>query len=132
MKKNKDKISTMMARDAILGIAANARYAGGVEHYNRLGIAKLQKLVDEGHADLQDQQNLAPTLGAFKAFMEKHPRFTAHGYAVHYSREDYRVTIEGLELLGPATPEEESDFRKLADNADDFWVTPQKSYCWFD
>lgn len=122
----------MLARDAILRIPANARYPGGIERYENLDIARLTKLVNEGHADLEDAQNAAPTLGQFKAFMEKHPRFTAHGYVVHCNRSDYRLTVEGLELKGSISPEEEYDFRSLADNADDFFIMPNHSYCWFD
>jgi hypothetical protein len=120
-------------RDELLGIQPDAKYAGGVERFKNLTVQKLEQLNVLGFLDPADQQNYAPTMDQFFVFMQEYPRFTAHGYAVHKNREDYRVAIEGLELNKP-TPAERLVFRKFIKRADTdaYQCSAQRCYCWFD
>ena len=125
---NKDQA----ARDKLLGIPPGARYGGGVEWFKGIDLATLKKLVVEGYADPEDAQNSAPTIGEFLEFMEAHPKFLAHGYAVSDKREDYRISIEGLKCPGKATAKDKRDFIQAFSQADDFSVEGGRCYCWYD
>ncbi len=121
-------------RDEILfGTAYSAdRYRlGGACHFNRLGIDRLRTLVDEEFIDLDECQNYSPSTGDFLEFMTIHPEFTAHGYAISPDRDDYRVTIEGIEsdreIEDYAVLEE---FVDLCRFADEFCINPP--YAWWD
>lgn len=63
--------------------------------------------------------------------MVKYPKYEAHGYTVDEDREDYRVSIEGVEKGSPADSVEEfqeyMDLFRLCDKFDETTM-----YCWFD
>lgn len=57
---------------------------------------QLAALVREGFAPPGGRQNRGPSTEEFLSFMEQWPEVMAFGYAVHPTREDYRITIEGV------------------------------------
>ena len=63
--------------------------------------------------------------------MKQYPTYTAHGYTVSADRDDYRVSIEGIEKGEPAaTAEELQDYMALFRWADEF--DSSTMYCWFN
>jgi hypothetical protein len=96
-------------------------YGGGIQSYTELDLQTLTQLVDEGFVDLEDRQNDSPSAGEYFEFLQTHPNFTVHGYAVNGNRPDYRITIEGLECKeGEYTQEDLIDFVRFERLADEF------------
>jgi hypothetical protein len=118
-------------RDEIIFSIGSPIYSGGVAHFKGLSHEKLQELVDKNFAEVDDTQNSAPSLGKFLEFMKNHPSFLAHGYVVNKDREDYRVSIEGLE--GKSKNEEEMKaFVELQTYPDEFESVSGEQWCWYD
>lgn len=97
-----------------------------------LTLAKLETLVKENFIDLEEQQNDAPCVGDILLFMKANPRFTCHGYVVSPERDDYRVSIEGVDLNGKPTKKESKDFIALFRHADEFKCDETGCHCWYD
>lgn len=106
-------------------------FFGGCASFSGMTYNTLQKLVDKGYADLEDNTNGSTTLGEYLDFMKEHPRFKAHGYIVSNDREDRRVTVEGLEA-GQVTIKEVEDFINLDRYADEFEATQDYCRSWWD
>ena len=119
-------------RDALLRIPSGSEYNGGICHFDRLDAERLRALIDGGHADPTECQNASPSIAEFLDFMTAHRGMLAHGYAVHYSRPDYRTSIEGLDYNGPVTDELVHRFRAAFAEADDLVVEKDHLYCWYD
>jgi hypothetical protein len=117
-------------RDSIIGVTDS--YHGGCAHYNNLTLEKLQKLIDNDFIEMDEAQNEAPTIEEFYNFLKKYPKFTVHGYVVEKERDDYRVSIEGLEYKGKITFEMEKDFTEFCKHADDLICKQNKLYSWYD
>ena len=82
--------------------------------------------------DLEDNQNNSPTVREFIEFMEKYPDYTVMGYTVSIDRDDYRVSLDGIEKRKVVYSEEEvDDFSSLFGDADEF-DTGNAMYAWFD
>ena len=107
------------------------KYFGGVRHFNDLSLKSLERLVKENFIDLEERQNEAPSVGEIPEFMRKYPDYIALGYTVDVTRDDYRVSLEGVSKKSRADSEEEfEDFMalfKYADEIDTDWIC-----CWFD
>lgn len=133
MKLNKaERIMAAAERDSILGIS-NASYDfGGIERFSGLDVGRLDALLAAGHADPYERHNEAPSIAEFREFLAAHPRFTAHGYAVGPQRDDYRLSIEGVELRRNATSSELSAFKKVFSGADELVMREGKLFCWYD
>lgn len=102
-----------------------------VMRFDGLTLSQLEKLIEGNFIDLTESQNYAPSIGEIYDFMKKYPEYTAHGYTVHKYRNDYRVSLEGVEKGKPADSlEEMKDFAELFKYADDF--NAAEMYCWFD
>lgn len=123
-------------RAEILGLPAED--ADRFTYFNGLSAEGLRALLDENFASPDDQQNSSPSLAEFLDYMEGHPGVTAHGYAVETSRRDYRVSVEGLNLLRSDLPEgadwaEESfDFLEFCRFADEFDHDAERLNSWWD
>ena len=119
-------------RDRLLfGELNPTEYHGGIRYFDRLNLATLQELFAKHFIDPNDRQNDAPTAGQFKAFMERYPDYTAHGYAVTLDRNDYRVTLDGVTKGAPADSIDElEDFTTLFKDADSLDTAIMD--CWFD
>ena len=119
-------------RCEIIGIPYPVVYSGGCCNFKGLTLDKLSLLLDEGFADPEEQQNSAPDTMEFKSFLEKYPQVTLHGYMVSPERDDYRMSIEGLEYNGAVSREMLDDFIAMFRFADEFEFENDYLYCWFD
>lgn len=105
---------------------------GGVKQFSGLPLETLKLLIEEGFLDPEDCQNNSPSAEEFMNFIEQHPDFTAHGHAVDSTRDDYGVTIEGIELFGARSRETEREFVMFSQHADDFVFNDKALFCWWD
>ena len=75
---------------------------GGAEHFQNLSLEQLEKLLEEGFANPQEKQNFSPTIEQFYEFgkncVAKGYNLVFIGYAISPDREDYRTSIEGIEV----------------------------------
>jgi len=64
-------------------------------------------------------------------FMQRYPKYKAHGYAVSDERDDYRISIEGVEKGEP-----HESIKEFQDYMDVFRFSDTFDYhtmfCWFD
>lgn len=123
----------MEARDSIIG-EDNFRenvYFGGTRHFEGLTLVQLTELIELEFCDPTGRQNNSPTAEQFCKFMEKFPFLRAHGYVVHRSRDDYRMTIEGLHFDGTPSREHTTAFRKFCKGADNLPYC-NGLYSWWD
>lgn len=100
--------------------------------FSQLTGEKCKELMDENFADPEDRQNEAPSFKEFTEFCLKYPKVTAYGYVVNPNREDYRVTIEGLDYKGKTSKQMIIDFTSLCEDADDFVANNDELFCWYD
>jgi hypothetical protein len=105
---------------------------GGNRHFRGVSVATLKQLVAHNYADPDGSQNLSPTLGQFIAFLEEFPYVEAHGYAVSPLREDYRVTVEGLEYSAPVSQQLRRKFEEMNGRADELICSDERLFCWYD
>lgn len=108
------------------------KYGGGCRSFSDLDVESLKKLIDMDFIDLSEAQNYAPSVEEIYYFMKDHPLVTCHGYAVSPDRSDYRVSIEGIEYCGAVTMEMLVDFVDMFKEADEFSVSTNGLYCWYD
>lgn len=123
-------------RDEILGTAL-VRYAGGIKPFSGLDASGLERLIAEAFIDPAARQNHSPTAAEFLRFMRRWPQTTAHGYAVSRRREDYRVSIEGIECRLAAVPACDADrlraeFELFCRGADEYHATDDTLFAWWD
>lgn len=104
----------------------------GIFSFRNLSAMKCRELLEKGFADPEDCQNSAPSFLEITEFLERNPNFTGHGYAVSPDRNDYRVTIEGVEAHGPLSNSEKNEFVDLFRQADDFTLKDDVAFAWFD
>lgn len=102
-----------------------------LKYYSGLNVEGLELLLKEGFADPEERQNCAPSIQDIYEFMQQCPGFTAHGYIVTPDRNDYRVSIEGVEC-GDYSMSDLKLFASLFHDADDFTVEDGYLYCWYD
>lgn len=121
-------------RDEILfGVYNKDAYKyGGIRHFKNLDVDALKHLLDEGFIDPEEAQNDSPTTMEFYEFISAHPNFTAHGYAVSPDRDDYRITLEGIECYEPCDVKTIRDFIELCRFADELSVNDECMYAWWD
>lgn len=105
---------------------------GGCRRFSSADVETIRTLMEFGYIDPDDCQNCSPYAGDILAFLESHPCFTAHGYAVSPDRADYRITLEGVELRGTYDSDTFIDFLELFRFADEFMVGTDFLYCWYD
>ncbi len=130
MKKLNRDIET---RDKIIfGNYKDSKYRfGGTRSFRGLNVDTLKILLDQNFIDPNETQNASPTVFEIYSFMENYPLYTAHGYAVVDTRDDYRISLEGVEKGGPANSVEElKDYMNLFRYADEF--DESTMFCWFD
>jgi hypothetical protein len=100
--------------------------------FSGLSVAQLRKLVEKGYADPDDAQNDSPSIKDFLEFMTKHSAVFAHGYVVSATRDDVRVSLEGLGCAAEfVTPALKDDFIELCHDADEFHFR-MDLYAWWD
>ena len=124
-------------RDAILGIVTVADPAA-VTHFRDIGVTRLELLISEGFIALDQATPGTPTPRVFIDFMGRFPEARVHGYAVHPERDDYRITIEGIEcdLSSGHSAAEWSTLRAVFEDrfasATTFYSESDWLYAWWD
>ena len=108
------------------------KYLGGCRHFNKMSLTTLNKLIEKNFADINDCQNCAPSIGEIKRFLKRNPECWCHGYAVSTDRDDYRVSIEGVQYQGTVGKDLIIDFVNTFRYADELEVGEYGIYCWFD
>ena len=116
---------------------------GGCEFFEDLTLDKLAQLLESGFAEPQQTQNNSPTIQEFYEFGQKsqnlgyEPFFI--GYVVSPDREDYRISIEGIQLsLQVETIDSRicadfiSAFERFAQTADETDIGLKLLYAWWD
>ena len=104
---------------------------GGIRKFDNLDVETLGKLLEMNFADPEERQNLAPSIQEIYEFMRKYPKYKAHGYAVSDEREDYRISIEGVEKGEPhESIDEFQDYMNVFRFSDTFDY--HTMFCWFD
>ena len=121
------------SRDEILfGSYEPELYVGGIRRFENLTPRQLDDLVLLRFLDPLERHNLCPCALDIWRFMEKYPGYVATGYAVSAMRDDYRVSLDGLQKDGYDTENELDEFYRRFREADNFGVGTKKMYCWFD
>jgi hypothetical protein len=116
-------------RNEMLGIKKE-NFGGGCARFDNVDYKTLKDLVDLNYADLEDAQNSAPTLGEFLKFIETHSNFTVHGYAISSDRDDYRISIEGVDG-DHCSKQDQEDFTNFCTIPDEF-ARGIHCHCWYD
>ena len=117
----------------IFGTYEPSKYSGGIRRFEQLDRAKIIELVANKFIDLDDRQNSSPSALEFFKFICDNQGYLAHGYAVTDKRDDYRVTIEGLEKNSDEiSAEERVRFVMAFRDADDLVAENNQLYCWYD
>jgi len=112
-------------------------WSGGIRRFTAMPVEALKLLVKEKFADPTETQNGSPSIARFIKFMERWPDFVfAHGYAVS-RRDDYRISVEGLEGHIPQNFERrsefESEFLKFTAGADEMELNTNGYFrVWYD
>lgn len=125
-------------RDAIIFNApVNDNY--DIAYFSDLSLEQLDALIEQKYIHTDDSvQNGNLLVCDLRQFMFDHPGTTAHGYIVTINREDYRTSLEGLELKAPYTDKDRGDFFFAMNGADDLSEelsppeTCGKLYAWWD
>lgn len=123
-------------------------YVGGIRRFEHLSLEQLQQLVKEGFIDTEDYFNGCPTVGDFlkfvngiKQYVAENPDYTSDdfdiyfiGYAVDISRDDYRVTIEGVKYSSRYKVDREIliKFMNFAKSADELDINDCEGRAWWD
>lgn len=124
-------------REEILfgGIYDHQNYEmGGIRSFFGLTPEDALSLVRLKFLDENDCQNESPPAKDFIRFcIENGHGWSLHGYSVSPTREDCRVTIEGVECHRAASNEEKEKFLSAFRFADDLRVNDDSTcYCWYD
>jgi len=99
--------------------------------FDNMGADTLQKMVDLRFADPNERQNNSPTIQEFIEFLNDNPNFTAFGYVVSINRDDYRLSVEGVESF-VYDPRQFANFVNKFRMADEFTATENYQRAWYD
>lgn len=115
---------------------------GGCTRFTGATLEILKNLEALKYLDLEEQQNNAPNVGEFLEIMAEFKELgvdpQAHGYVVTPERADSRISLEGLYVERPKGMRSDNwiviieKFSEKFRTADDFTITSDKLYCWFD
>ena len=107
---------------------------GDCKRFERLSLNRAKVLVSLGLLDLDGRQNDSPEVRDMLDFVENHgDGWYLHGYVTSPTREDCRVTLEGVGYSGgPLSIDDLFDFLKAFSDADKFEVEKTLAWCWYD
>jgi len=91
---NKDYIKRDMI---IFGGYDRKSYMGGCKNFH-CSYATMEKLVEENFIELDECQNYSPYTRDFMDVLKDVDNVEFTGYAISPDREDYRVTIDGVDV----------------------------------
>ena len=113
-------------------------YPGGISYF-KLSYEKLRKLADFGHIDPNGKKGNSPTALYIIEFLEEmhslgFPGWSASGYAVSKRRQDYRITIDGVDMIRsfPITEQERKMVSERFKDADDLYIGDFAVWVWYD
>ena len=109
-----------------------AKYLGGIRCFEEVTAEDIEELLHLNVIDPEETQDNSPSTTEILEFLQRHPNFTAHGYAVSRDRGDYSVTLEGVACAGPYDMEDVWDFCSWFKFADEFEIAEYGMYCWYD
>ena len=94
-----------------------------------MGADKFKQLIQEGFLDLYENQNNSPTTIEFQKYIEGCEDWVEfEAYAIGPERDDYRVTIEGINIWIPADQTEKlCEFVEAFRDADEFSVNTDEN-----
>lgn len=119
-----------ITRLELLGIKSPGDY--DCCHFEGLTYETYEKLLSLGFVNPDEAQNDAPTFGEMAEFCKEHKAFTMHGYVITPERTDCCITCEGVESKIMATREDIIDFVDMFRYADEFTISDEGCYAWFD
>ena len=108
------------------------KYYGGIRHFDAISYADCQELCKLDVLNPDGRQNCAPPAKEIMEFLRLHPNFRAHGYAVSPKRDDYRVSLEGVECGPGYSLNDVWDLFRILKYPDEYSVTEDGILCWFD
>jgi hypothetical protein len=118
-------------RDEIID-SKSKKYIAGIKKFDNLDLQKLELLIKENFLSLSDKPNYGPKAEDFYKFVKSNPDFKVSGYAVSPEREDYRISLNGVELKRSPTKEEVIDFVNLFRLASSFKCNSKTCSAYFD
>ncbi len=109
-------------------------YFGGIRRFDVLCLEQIEKLEQEGLLDLYARQNNSPAVGEIIEFLKSRETdgWYVHGYCVCPERADCRVSFEGVGKRTPPSKQDVIDFTEMFRFADEFRVSKDSLYCWYD
>ncbi len=124
-------------------INKSGNYSGGALSFRDVPFDVMKKLFCFDFIDPRDTQNNSPTNREFIDFGKKFPFVKYHGYVISAEREDYRLSIEGVNFVVSKKDHKGKktklikDFKKLNNGADELVVSEGEDgsvefYSWFD
>lgn len=132
---NPDQIS----RDEIIGSNfIELKSSGGIRDFKNLPVDKLQILVEQNFATLNDSCDYSPTIGEYLAFADEiktvNPDLiiTFDGHSVDSWRSDYRVSIEAISIQGVIDLTIREMFLTFVGKPDNLKITENILYAWYD
>ena len=108
-------------------------YVGGIRRFDDLKVSQLLDLLCNNFICWNEGHNNAPDVRGLLGYLVEYLGYKLSGYAVSARRDDYRVSIDGIEKDGGTiTKKEQEAFEEMFGGADDFEVSSHRLYAWFD
>ena len=103
-------------------------YCGGTASFNSATDKMLRLALTNSWVESNAEQGCGLTTEDYINFLERNPRFKAHGYAVSPKRADCRLELAGVILDKPPTKKELIDFVNTFRHSEHFTVTPDSLF----
>jgi len=107
-------------------------YHGGLRHFNDMDYDTLQWMVDNRFADLEERQNDGPTIKSFLRYLKDRPNFSVIGYVVDSSRNDYRLSVDGITATDLSVDDKEFFSTIFGRWADEYELNDESARAWWD
>lgn len=123
-------------RDSIIFGDNKPDYTNGICRFKDLRVDKLNKLLDYNFIDDNHRHyEKIPSIRDIISFMNEWYEYDvkAHGYVLSCDREDYRVSLDGIEILSKTDLSDElvKDISALFRSSEYFKLTNNTFYCRF-
>jgi hypothetical protein len=108
-------------RDEILGLEIDwSNKQNDIAYFDNLDIRTLERLINDNFIDPNEAQNAAPFVKDIFIFMSKNPHVFASGYLIGPYRDDYRISIDGLNVPSKFVTEDiKNKFLEFCRDADE-------------
>jgi len=120
-------------RDQIIGINPDWEISqkNGVVNFDSLSYSQLKLLLEGGFINSLESQNEGPSVYKFLGLMKEYPEITAGGYAVSPYRNDYRVTLDSIQMSEKTSRNEALfAFTSFCQGAE--VIGSKETQCWWD